>query len=200
MASSINRRIKLAFAVIIFLGSFNCQAQPSFSEKLSTAAISLTADQVRYDPAYFSIPYPNGDVPSDRGVCTDVIIRAYRKLDIDLQKEVHEDMVNHFSKYPNHWGLKKTDKNIDHRRVPNLMTYFTRHGIVKKKSKNPEDYLPGDIVAWDLGGGTTHIGILIDQRSTDKMRPLVVHNIGNGQEISDCLFKYEIIGHYAYPK
>lgn len=200
MALFINRKIEPALAVILLAGSFNCQAQATFSEKLSTAAISLTTEHVQYDPSYFSIPYPNGDVPNDRGVCTDVIIRAYRKLDIDLQKEVHEDMVNHFSKYPNHWGLKKTDKNIDHRRVPNLMTYFARHGTVKKKSTNPQDYQPGDIVAWDLGGGTTHIGILINQKSNDKKRPLVVHNIGNGQEISDCLFKYEIIGHYAYPK
>jgi uncharacterized protein YijF (DUF1287 family) len=109
-------------------------------------------------------------------------------------------MVANFSVYPNHWGLKKTDKNIDHRRVPNLMTFFARHGIVKKKSTNPGDYQHGDVVAWDLGGGTTHIGILIKQKSNDNQRPLVVHNIGNGQEITDCLFKYKIIGHYAYPK
>lgn len=139
-------------------------------------------------------------MPADRGVCTDVIIRAYRKLDIDLQKEVHEDMLGNFSAYPNYWGLKKPDKNIDHRRVPNLMTYFSRHGSVKKKSKNPEYYQTGDIVAWDLGGGTTHIGILIEKKSSDNKRPLVVHNIGNGQEISDCLFSYKIIGHYSYPK
>ncbi len=201
MASFINRNRKIALSTtVLLLSHLFGQAQSSFSEKLSAAAILLTADQVRYDPSYFSISYPNGDVPADRGVCTDVIIRAYRKLNIDLQKAVHEDMAENFSAYPNHWGLKKTDKNIDHRRVPNLMTYFARHGIVKKKSQNPEDFQPGDIVAWDLGGGITHIGILISKQASDGKTPLVVHNIGNGQEISDCLFKYEIIGHYTYPK
>lgn len=175
-------------------------AQNSFAKKLSTAAIELTHQQVKYDPAYFSIPYPNGDVPAGKGVCTDVIIRAYRKLAIDLQQEVHEDMVKNFSSYPKIWGLSKTDKNIDHRRVPNLMTFFGQYGMVKKKTLNPDDYQAGDIVAWDLGGGTTHIGIIIDQKSSNGKRPLVVHNIGNGQEISDCLFSYKIIGHYAYPK
>ena len=194
MASSTNRIGNVVLSAILLLGSYHCQAQSSFPERLSTAAISLTEYQVRYDPSYFSMPYPNGDVPADRGVCTDVVIRAYRKLDIDLQKEVHEDMVSHFSAYPNYWGLNKTDKNIDHRRVPNLMTYFARHGKVKKKSNDPQDYQAGDIVAWDLGGGTTHIGILIDKKANDGKTPLVVHNIGNGQEISDCLFKYKIIG------
>ena len=176
------------------------RAQDTFSKKLSDAAVELTTHKVQYDPTYFSIPYPNGDVPSDKGVCTDVVIRAYRKLGIDLQKEVHEDMASNFSLYPKDWGLKTTDKNIDHRRVPNLMTFFKRHGTVKKKSTNPNDYAPGDIVTWNLGGGTNHIGILIDQKSRDNERYLVVHNIGNGQEISDCLFQFKIIGHYSYEK
>ncbi|MCB0492186.1 MAG: DUF1287 domain-containing protein [Cyclobacteriaceae bacterium] len=176
------------------------RAQDTFSKKLSDAAVELTTHKVQYDPTYFSIPYPNGDVPSDKGVCTDVVIRAYRKLGIDLQKEVHEDMASNFSLYPKDWGLKTTDKNIDHRRVPNLMTFFKRHGTVKKKSTNPNDYAPGDIVTWNLGGGTNHIGILIDQKSQDNERYLVVHNIGNGQEISDCLFQFKIIGHYSYEK
>ena len=140
--------------------------------------LPLTSDNVIYDPSYFSIDYPNGDVPEGKGVCTDVIIRAYRKLGIDLQKEVHEDMKANFGLYPNHWGLTRTDKNIDHRRVPNLMKYFERHGTIKNKSQNAVDYETGDIVAWDLGGGTTHIGIVIDQRSADNKRPLIVHNIG----------------------
>lgn len=178
----------------------NSYAQAVFSNQLSDAATQLTEQVVRYDPSYFKIDYPGGDVPSDRGVCTDVVIRAYRKLGIDLQKEVHEDMAKNFSTYPNLWGLKKTDKNIDHRRVPNLMTFFSRHGHVKSKSKDPKDYEAGDVVAWDLGGGTTHIGILIKKRSPDGERPLVVHNIGRGQEISDCLFDFKIIGHYSYPK
>lgn len=128
-----------------------------------------------------------------------MVIRAYRKLGIDLQKEVHEDMKKHFHLYPQRWGLSKPDKNIDHRRVPNLMTFFRRHGTVKSGRKDPKDYLPGDIVCWDLGGGTTHIGIVIHRRSADGKRPLIVHNIGFGQEISDCLFRYRIIGHYRYP-
>lgn len=169
---------------------------------LSDAAIALTNNRVHYDPSYFSIPYPNGDVPADKGVCTDVVIRAYRKLGIDLQKEVHEDMKQNFALYPNKWGLTKPDRNIDHRRVPNLMTFFSRFGTMKTISTNPDDYEPGDIVAWNLGGNLTHIGIVINQKSDDDddERYLIVHNIGNGQEISDCLFSYKIIGHYSYPK
>ncbi len=174
------------------------ECQESYSQKLSEAAISLTHQQVTYDPSYFSISYPNGDVPADKGVCTDVIIRAYRKLGVDLQKEVHEDMASNFGLYPKIWGLSKTDKNIDHRRVPNLMVYFARHGKAKPITTNATDYSAGDIVVWNLGGSTTHIGILIDERSRDGKRPLVVHNIGRGQEISDCLFDFKIIGHYVY--
>ena len=170
----------------------------AFAEKLSDAAIALTNDRVVYDPSYFSIDYPNGDVPEGKGVCTDVVIRAYRKLGIDLQKEVHEDMKANFGIYPKIWGLKSTDKNIDHRRVPNLMKYFERHGKVLPKSENADDYKPGDIVCWNLGGATTHIGIVVDKKSADGERYLISHNIGNGQELSDCLFTYRIIGHYAF--
>ena len=172
--------------------------EETFAEKLSDAAIELTNHRVVYDPSYFSIDYPNGDVPQGKGVCTDVVIRAYRKLGIDLQKEVHEDMKANFGLYPKIWGLKSTDKNIDHRRVPNLMKYFERHGKVLRKSQNSEDYKPGDIVCWNLGGATTHIGILVDKKSADGERYLISHNIGNGQELSDCLFTYRIIGHYAF--
>ena len=174
------------------------RCQQSFSQKLSQSAISLTQQKVTYDPSYFSISYPNGDVPANKGVCTDVVIRAYRKLGVGLQKEVHEDMANNFSVYPKMWGLTKTDKNIDHRRVPNLMTFFERHGETKPISTKAADYVAGDIVAWNLGGGTTHIGILIDEKSSDGKRPRVVHNIGRGQEISDCLFDFKVIGHYTY--
>ena len=139
-------------------------------------------------------------MPSDRGVCTDVVIRAYRALGIDLQKEVHEDMKKNFDVYPKIWGLTKTDTNIDHRRVPNLMTYFSRKGVVKELSHSPEEYEPGDIVAWDLGRGLTHIGIVVNKKSDDGKRYLVVHNIGNGHELSDCLFSYKIIGHYQFIK
>ncbi|MFM2266922.1 MAG: hypothetical protein RL757_363 [Bacteroidota bacterium] len=171
-----------------------------WAKRVSDAAISLTHDRVRYDPAYFSIAYPNGDVPADKGVCTDVVIRTYRKLGIDLQKEVHEDMIKNFEKYPKTWGLKKTDTNIDHRRVPNLMQFFSRHATVKPISQAANDYKAGDIVTWNLNGGLTHIGVLVNQYASDGSRPMVVHNIGNGQEISDCLFSFKITGHYFYQK
>lgn len=172
--------------------------QDAFEQRLSNAAVALTNDQVVYDPSYFSIDYPNGDVPEGKCVCTDVVIRAYRQLGIDLQKEVHEDMKGHFDLYPKIWGLSRTDKNIDHRRVPNLMKFFERHGEVLPKSQQASDYKPGDIVAWNLGGATTHIGIVVDKKSRDGERYLISHNIGNGQELSDCLFQYRIIGHYAF--
>ena len=165
---------------------------------LSDAALSLINPTVIYDPVYTRIPYPNGDVEQGKGVCTDLVIRAYRKLNIDLQKEVHEDMIANFDKYPKIWGLKKTDTNIDHRRVPNLMTFFTRKGTVKTISQSASDYVPGDIICWNLGGNVTHIGIVINKKSTDGKRYLIVHNIGNGQELSDCLFTWRIIGHYIF--
>jgi uncharacterized protein len=186
--------------VIIFSLSNFVISQNTFFTQLSDAGIELTQQNITYDPSYFSIDYPNGDVPEGKGVCTDVIIRAYRKLNIDLQKEVHEDMIANFNKYPKNWGLSKTDKNIDHRRVPNLMVFFSKFGKVKSTSRNAEDYLPGDIVCWNLGGGTTHIGLVVNKKSNDGKRYLIVHNIGNGQELSDCLFDYKIIGHYSYMK
>jgi uncharacterized protein YijF (DUF1287 family) len=181
----------------VLLASFQ---RDDFFDRLSDAAIALTHTEVVYDPSYFSIAYPNGDVPVGKGVCTDVIIRAYRTLGIDLQKEVHEDMSAHFSLYPKKWGLKTTDRNIDHRRVPNLMTFFARHGKVLSLSGNPADYKPGDIVCWNLGGATTHIGIVVNRKSGDGKRNLIVHNIGGGQELADCLFSFKIIGHYRYKK
>lgn len=192
--------VKSVITLCLVVSFFNISGQDNFSSNVSDAALELTKQHVQYDPQYFSIPYPNGDVPVNRGVCTDVIIRAYRKLGIDLQKEVHEDMRENFDVYPKNWGLKKPDKNIDHRRVPNLMKFFSRYGTVKKITTHPEDYLPGDIVAWNLGGAITHIGIVVDKKSTDDKRNLIVHNIGNGQELSDCLFTYAIIGHYSFQK
>ena len=189
-------RIVLLFLLLIVSP---LQAQTvRWQEQLSQAAITLTKDQVTYDPTYFRISYPMGDVPAGKGVCTDVIIRAYRKLGVDLQALVHTDMQAHFGVYPKRWGLKKTDSNIDHRRVPNLMVFFTRFGIVKKASNMATDYLPGDIVCWDLGGGITHIGLLINRKSADGKRFLIVHNIGGGQVMEDCLFSWKIIGHYSY--
>jgi uncharacterized protein YijF (DUF1287 family) len=192
---------KFPLVLVFFVSTLGFTVgQTSFSEKLSGAAIELTAQNVEYDPSYLSIAYPNGDVPSNKGVCTDVVIRAYRKLGTDLQKEVHEDMKANFSKYPKNWGLSNTDKNIDHRRVPNLMVFFARHGLVKPITDNSMDYLPGDIVCWNLGGGTTHIGLVVNKKSVDGQRYLIVHNIGGGQVLADCLFDYKIIGHYSYEK
>jgi hypothetical protein len=174
--------------------------QTGFYEKLADSTITLTKQKVKYDPTYFKLKYPNGDVPADKGVCTDVVIRAYRKLGIDLQKEVHEDMNENFKIYPQRWGMPGPDKNIDHRRVPNLMTFFKRFGKEKKISNEPKDYQPGDIVCWNLGGSITHIGVVVKNKSTDKKRNLIVHNIGAGQVLEDCLFSFKIIGHYRYQK
>jgi uncharacterized protein len=191
---------RLCISGVLALSCTCVCAQTDFYSRLSGAACELINKQVVYDPAYLQIGYPNGDVPSDRGVCTDVIVRAYRKLGIDLQKEVHEDMRDHFNLYPKNWGLSKPDKNIDHRRVPNLMVFFTRFGEAKPLSNRASDYLPGDVVCWNLGGGTIHIGIVVNRRSSDGLRPLIVHNIGAGQVLEDCLFDYSIKGHYRYQK
>ena len=169
-----------------------------FHQRLADSALVLIEQNVRYDPSYFKLEYPNGDVPPDKGVCTDVVIRAYRKLGIDLQKEVHEDMKAAFGRYPRNWGLSRPDANIDHRRVPNLMVFFARKGTQLPITTEAGNYLPGDIVCWDLGGGITHIGIVSGERSTDGQRPLIVHNIGAGQVLEDFLFRSRIIGHYRY--
>ncbi len=193
--------IKTAFILLtLSLSIYTTQAQNNIADQLNQAAIGLTKQQVTYNPSYYSIPYPNGDVPAGKGVCSDVIIRTYRQLGIDLQQEVHQDMKAHFNLYPNNWGLTKTDTNIDHRRVPNLMVFFERKGIKLPYSADAKSYKRGDIVCWSLGGGTTHIGIIINKMSRDGKRPLIVHNIGAGQVIEDCLFDYKIIGHYRYPK
>jgi uncharacterized protein YijF (DUF1287 family) len=184
--------------LLLLEGSPVLSAQAGFTERLSDAAIELTYQEVAYDPAYYPLDYPNGDVPADRGVCSDVVIRAYRKLGIDLQVKVHEDMKMNFDLYPDHWGLSSPDPNIDHRRVPNLMRFFERHGEVREISDRADAYLPGDIVCWNLGGGVTHIGVVVDRRSNDGNRPMVVHNIGAGQVLEDCLFEFRIIGHYIY--
>ena len=191
--------IKKAFTFILFLFSAHIlTGQNDFYNKLSDAVLSLTEQKVHYDPGYFNIDYPNGDIPAGKGVCTDVVIRAYRQLGIDLQKEVHEDMKTNFDKYPKLWGLSRPDKNIDHRRVPNLMVFFKRYGKEKSISTSATDYLPGDIVCWNLGGSITHIGIVVNKKSNDGVRYQIVHNIGAGQVLEDCLFDYKIIGHYQY--
>jgi uncharacterized protein len=192
---------KPLLTILLFVLTYTSTlGQTTFYDRLADSVLVLTSQKVHYDPAYTIIDYPNGDVPADKGVCTDVVIRAYRKLGIDLQEKVHEDMAANFDKYPNYWGLTHTDKNIDHRRVPNLMTFFTRHGTVLSITINPNDYQPGDIVCWDLGGGITHIGIVTRIKSTDGQRYLLVHNIGGGQVLEDCLFSFKIIGHFRYEK
>ncbi|WP_053990458.1 DUF1287 domain-containing protein [Mangrovimonas sp. TPBH4] len=193
--------MKKVLTLLFLLTVTVCVSQASFSTPtLADCALELTQQKVTYDPSYFSIAYPNGDVPADKGVCTDVVIRAYRKIGVDLQKEVHEDMKANFGRYPNIWGLHTTDRNIDHRRVPNLMTFFNRKGAAIPVTQKAKDYLPGDIVCWNLGGAITHIGIVVNKKSGDGERYLIVHNIGSGQVMEDCLFDFTIIGHYRYVK
>jgi uncharacterized protein len=167
-------------------------------ERVLAHSIEQTTMTFSYDPAYVKIDYPNGDVPIDRGVCADVIVRAFRRGGIDLQKKLHEDMSKNFAKYPQKWGAKRTDRNIDHRRVPNLMTWFERQGKDLSLSQNAKDYLPGDVVAWELADGRFHIGIVsrIAVKETD--RYAIVHNIGLGARLEDVLFEWKIIGHYRY--
>ena len=192
---------RIVFLIVGLLAINLAFGQTNFFTQLADSALTLTKQHVRYNPSYVQIPYPNGDVPANTGVCTDVVIRAYRKLGIDLQKEVHEDMTANFDKYPKKWGLSRPDKNIDHRRVPNLMVFFSRFGTVKEISQNPSDYHAGDIVCWDLDGqGLTHVGIVSKKKSEDGKRNLIIHNIGAGQVLEDCLFDWKIIGHYAYGK
>lgn len=167
-----------------------------FSRKLVAAAVERTHHRVRYVSDYVAIAYPGGDVPAETGVCTDEIIRIYRAVGIDLQKQVHEDMVGSFNSYP-HWWLSHPDPNIDHRRVPNLMTFFTRNGETLPATTRSQDYSPGDIIAWNLGNGVTHIGLVVDQKS-DTGRYMVVHNIGRGPQMEDVLFDWKVIGHYRY--
>ena len=172
------------------------QVPATFAQKIAAAAMKRTEAEVRYDPAYVALDYPGGDVPSDTGVCTDVVIRTLRKVGIDLQKEVHLDMRANFSAYPKKWGAKRPDRNIDHRRVPNLQRYFERHGAARGVTGDAKNYLPGDLVAWDLTGrGLWHIGIVVDN-PTAPGQPAIVHNIGSGPVLQDCLFDWKIIGHY----
>lgn len=192
---------KILLNILVFVSTISISfGQSNFYDSLADSTLTLIKQKVIYDPTYFQIPYPNGDVPANKGVCTDVIIRAYRKLGIDLQKEVHLDMTTNFSKYPKICRLTKPDKNIDHRRVPNLMTFFSRKGTTKPITTNSKDYLPGDIVCWNLGGSITHIGIVVKKKSEDEERHLIVHNIGGGQVLEDCLFDFKIMGHYRYEK
>jgi len=182
----------------------NQSANASFAKSLSNAAVARTRSRVRYDGKYVKIRYPWGDVPSNIGVCTDVVIRSYRRLGIDLQKEVHEDMANGgFYDYPNvkKWGLSAPDSNIDHRRVYNLQAFFRRHGAQLPITHNPNHYKPGDLVTWMVGPHLPHIGVVVEQRSTvDPRRHMIVHNIAHGPQMEDILFRFRITGHYRYNK
>tara|TARA_R110000737_G_scaffold182561_2_gene206070 strand:- start:72 stop:656 length:585 start_codon:yes stop_codon:yes gene_type:complete len=189
-------------SLIFFISLLMGIATSSFAleTKFIEVAISLEDSSVRYDGSYRKIGYPLGDVPADVGVCSDVIIRAYRGIDIDLQQLVHEDMKKNFSVYPKIWGLSRTDRNIDHRRVLNLRAFFKRHGKSLSISDNPNDYKPGDLVTWNLksNGSLPHIGIVTNLYSNNKKRPIIMHNMGRGQVLEDMLFDYEITGHYRY--
>lgn len=192
-------------------------AAETFGVRLARAAIERTKQRVIYDPAYVRLAYPGGDVPAGLGVCTDVVIRAYRALDIDLQRLVHEDMRRAFKRYPGRWGLSRPDPNIDHRRVPNLRRFFTRHGKALPVSLTGTDYQPGDLVTWDITrplsdtrvgsppqngrlvfGRKPHIGIVTDRLSADGQRPLVAHNIGGGTVLEDMLFQFQVTGRYRF--
>lgn len=162
------------------------------------AARERTLLEVRYDPKYVRLDYPGGDVPDDTGVCTDVVIRTFRNAyNFDFQKAVHEDMRKAFSAYPKTWGAKRADKNIDHRRVPNLETFLKRQGASLPVTQNPEDYQAGDIVSWRLGGRLPHIGIISDKKS-QWGTPLVIHNVGQGPVEDDLLFNTDIQAHFRY--
>jgi uncharacterized protein len=176
---------------------------PAPPHPLARAALAITKGPfVTYDAGYQSIPYPNGDVSPDRGVCADVVIRAFRlyndSMGIDLQQLVHEDMKQNFHLYPDCWGLSGPDPNIDHRRVPNLMVFFERNGKSLSTKEDPDAYQPGDIVSWQLKDGRTHIGIVVDGFGSNGW-PLVVHNIGQGQQKANVLFCWKVTGHYRYP-
>lgn len=217
---------KICYTMLVAVAALTVACQPNFvtdteppsrnSESLQPQAHSLPLNappalkqvieggiaQVNhtlyYDPSYVQLDYPNGDVPLERGVCTDVIVRAFRKAGIDLQKEVHEDMKLNFSAYPQLWGLKKPDPNIDHRRVPNLMTFFTRKGKALPITEKAENYRLGDVISWKLSDGQDHIGLVTNFWSEETQNYLIVHNIGGGTQIENVLFNWNIIGHYRY--
>lgn len=187
--------MRSAIAAIILLLSC-CAARADTGLDIVAAARAQVGVTLIYDPGYQQISYPMGDVPMERGVCSDVVIRAFRPLGIDLQQELHRDMKRHFAAYPKNWGIAKPDRNIDHRRVPNLATWFKRQGYALPVSQDAATYMPGDIVTWILAGGQPHIGIVSDRRSEDGARPLVIHNIGWGAREDDALFEYRITGHF----
>jgi len=219
---TLTNSLRLFIIVVVVLGHASCKPQKTTVAKTSTGipehttlkplpanappqlkqmidgAVGQAGVTTGYDPSYVSISYPGGDVNPQTGVCSDVVIRSFRKAGVDLQKEVHEDMLKAWAEYPKRWGLVKPDANIDHRRVPNLMTYFKRAGTALTISEDAADYQPGDVIAWDLGGGIDHIGIVTNIWSMDQHRCLIVHNIGAGARVEDVMFSWPITGHYRY--
>ncbi len=193
--------MKMTRRLLVFVTIFVSQASSAnFTEEIVSAALARTKHQVQYDGSYRVLKYPGGDVPPHVGVCTDVVIRTYRALGVDLQVLVHEDMSKNFKSYPSKkiWGLKRPDKNIDHRRVPNLQAFFKRHGVVLEVSNNSSAYKAGDLVTWMLPGNLPHIGIVTSRKSVASGNPMIVHNIGAGPKLEDMLFEYKITGHYRY--
>jgi len=222
---SILNKIIRGVSILLFAFIFACQAnvstiaqqdkpnlfsaasaRPKLSEiqsepirKILESAVEQTNLTKSYDPNYVVISYPNGDIPIEKGVCTDVVVRAFRNAGVDLQKEVHEDMTAKFSAYPKKWNLKTPDTNIDHRRVPNLQTFFTRKGKSLPVTERAEDYKPGDVVSWDLDGkGMTHIGLVSNLYNERAKRYLIIHNIGAGAQAEDVVFNWKITGHFRY--
>jgi len=202
------RRFLLAWLVpmLIVIGCARPAPATRKTDLALSASVRAVVDSAReqtrvttsYDQSYVRIAYPGGDVPPRTGACTEVVIRAFRTAGVDLQREVHEDMARNFSAYPSRWGLTKPDPNIDHRRVPNLMVYFQRAGKAVAVTGAASDYVPGDVVTWDLGGGVTHLGLVSDEMDGATGRYWVVHNIGAGARLEDVLFAWTVIGHYRY--
>jgi len=191
-------KFRIAFlSFLLFILSTTTALPEEKTLILIAAARSQIGVTTSYNSSYMALKYPKGDVPIQTGCCTDVLVRAFRKIHIDLQQLVHEDMKSNFSHYPRKWGMKAPDTNIDHRRVSNLMKFFERKADSIKISKNPQDYHPGNLVAWNLGKGILHIGIVSDRRTSDSI-PLVIHNIGQGAKEENILFQFWIIGHYRY--
>lgn len=196
---TLKRRLILLWSLLgMSVSPFVASAAPADIAATLAGARDQVGQTLYYDAGYTKLGYPGGDVPIERGVCTDVVVRAFRKAGVDLQVLVNRDMAKNFSAYPKIWGLSRPDPSIDHRRVPNLMTFFKRQGKSLAISQVPGDYLAGDVVAWRLSNGLLHVGVVAEQKSPDAQRPLIFHNIGQGARLEDILFAYEVIGHYRY--
>lgn len=170
-----------------------------FGGGLAAAALAHSGEKITYDPSYYKIAYPNGDLPANKGVAADVIVRCYRSMGMDLQVLVHEDMSENFRGYPGLWGAAAPDTNIDHRRVANLQRFFEHKGRTITASRNASDYLPGDIVVWELGNAEKHIGIIVPGPGDRAEEAWVVHNMGAGVKWENILFDYSVQRHFRYP-